>query len=72
MITVIVYFSVHYLICKDGSIYRLVQEGARAWHSGYSYWHSRLYLDDWSIAIQIDQTLTSQLTNSLIVLIKVW
>lgn len=64
-------FSVHYFVCSNGSVYRLVQENMRAWHSGYSYWHSRLYLDDWSIGIQIDANPEkNNLKLSLVSLIK--
>ncbi len=30
--------SCHYLVDEDGSIYRLVDEGKRAWHAGKSRW----------------------------------
>jgi len=30
--------SAHYLVDEDGSIYRLVDESKRAWHSGRSRW----------------------------------
>ena len=30
--------SAHYLIARDGRIIQLVEEGARAWHAGESYW----------------------------------
>src|ERR1700750_136707 len=30
--------SAHYLIGRDGRLFQLVDEGARAWHAGESYW----------------------------------
>src|SRR4051794_960103 len=30
--------SAHYLIARDGRLYALADERARAWHAGVSYW----------------------------------
>lgn len=33
--------SYHYLIGRDGNLYRCVLEKAKAWHAGRSKWHGR-------------------------------
>jgi len=46
--------SAHYLIGRDGSIYQLVDERARAWHAGKSQWGSDTDLNSSSIGIELD------------------
>jgi N-acetylmuramoyl-L-alanine amidase len=46
--------SSHYLIGRDGRIYYLVDELARAWHAGESYWGNNRDLNSASIGIEID------------------
>lgn len=48
--------SSHYVIDKDGSIYRLVKESKRAWHAGESAFDGRSDLNDTSIGIEIVNT----------------
>ena len=45
--------SSHYLVDRDGHIYRLVDEDRRAWHSGPSYWQGATPLNPSSIGIEI-------------------
>lgn len=45
--------SYHYLIVRDGTIYRLVDEEQRAWHAGKSEWQDREDVNDYSIGIGI-------------------
>lgn len=47
--------SAHYLIGddKDATIYKLVDEGRRAWHAGESEWEGRTWLNSSSIGIEI-------------------
>jgi N-acetylmuramoyl-L-alanine amidase len=45
--------SAHYLVEEDGSLYRLVPDGLRAWHAGVSFWQGRERLNDVSIGIEI-------------------
>jgi N-acetylmuramoyl-L-alanine amidase len=45
--------SSHYLVEEDGRTWRLVPEGARAWHAGVSYWRGVSALNDRSIGIEI-------------------
>ena len=46
--------SSHYLIARDGRIYYLVDELARAWHAGESYWGGNRDLNSASIGIELD------------------
>src|SRR5690606_41510569 len=43
--------SYHYIIGRDGTIYRLVDEDERAWHAGVSEWSGRWNCDPYSIGI---------------------
>ena len=45
--------SAHWCIDEDGTVYRLVPEEMRAWHSGLSYWRRRQLLNDTSIGIEL-------------------
>lgn len=46
--------SSHYLIRRDGGIVYLVDERARAWHAGESYWGGQRDLNSASIGIELD------------------
>ena len=46
--------SAHYLIGKDGVIYQLVDDGARAWHAGGGRWGTITDVNSASIGIEID------------------
>jgi N-acetylmuramoyl-L-alanine amidase len=46
--------SSHYLVDRDGTIYYLVDELARAWHAGESYWGGNRDLNSASLGIEID------------------
>lgn len=46
--------SAHYLIGRDGRIYHLVDEIARAWHAGESYWSGIRDMNSASIGIELD------------------
>jgi N-acetylmuramoyl-L-alanine amidase len=45
--------SAHYLIDEDGSVWRLVDETARAWHAGISSWRGRSDINAASIGIEL-------------------
>ena len=46
--------SAHYLVGRDGLIYRLVDENKRAWHAGASFWGGQTDLNSSSIGIELD------------------
>ncbi|MCX7166276.1 MAG: N-acetylmuramoyl-L-alanine amidase [Rhodocyclales bacterium] len=48
--------SAHYLIGRDGAIMQLVDEAARAWHAGESWWGGNTDLNSASIGIELDNT----------------
>jgi len=45
--------SAHYAIEEDGRIFRLVDEGKRAWHAGRSWWRGIHGVNDCSVGIEI-------------------
>lgn len=46
--------SAHYLICKDGTLYNLVDERYRAWQAGVSRWGSFTNINSLSLGIELD------------------
>lgn len=46
--------SAHYLICRQGQLYRLVPEEARAWHAGAGEWRGQKDINSRSIGIELD------------------
>ena len=46
--------SAHYLIGRDGAIIQLVDERARAWHSGESKWGADTDLNSASLGVELD------------------
>ncbi len=48
--------SAHYLIGRDGAVIQLVDENARAWHAGESWWGGNTDLNSASIGIELDNT----------------
>lgn len=48
--------SAHYLIGRDGAIIRLVDENARAWHAGQSWWNGQTDVNSASLGIELDNT----------------
>ncbi|WP_341704291.1 N-acetylmuramoyl-L-alanine amidase [Ferrovibrio sp.] len=45
--------SAHYCIDEDGTTYRLVDEGKRAWHAGISFWRGVRDVNARSIGIEL-------------------
>jgi len=45
--------SSHYVVEEDGTVFRLVPEGRRAWHAGISWWRGHEALNDRSVGIEI-------------------
>lgn len=48
--------SAHYLIGRDGTVLQLVDENARAWHAGASWWGGNTDLNSASLGIELDNT----------------
>ncbi len=48
--------SAHYLIAKDGAVFRLVPEEFEAYHAGRSYWQGRMGLNNYSIGIELENS----------------
>ncbi len=46
--------SAHYLIGRDGKLFRLVEEDKRAWHAGEGRWAGREDVNSRSIGIELD------------------
>jgi len=46
--------SAHFLIARDGTLYQLVDERARAWQAGESYWGGDRDLNSVSLGIELD------------------
>lgn len=65
--------SAHYLIARDGTIYALVDERARAWHAGVSAWGGDRDVNSASIGIELDnngdEAFAVPLMNSLYALL---
>ena len=45
--------SAHYIVDRDGAIYRLVAEEDVAWHAGESRWNDRPDVNDFSVGIEM-------------------
>ena len=45
--------SAHYLIGKDGMVYKLVHEEDVSWHAGVSFWQGRSGVNAFSIGIEL-------------------
>jgi N-acetylmuramoyl-L-alanine amidase len=46
--------SAHYVICKDGTIYHMLNDYLRAWHGGIARWGNNTDINSSSIGIEID------------------
>ena len=46
--------SAHYLVGRNGQVFQLVDESARAWHAGKSWWGGNTDLNSSSIGIELD------------------
>lgn len=65
--------SSHYLICKDGQVYRLCNDYLRTWHAGEGKWGNVEDMNSCSIGIEIDnngsEAFTDNQVSSVIVLL---
>jgi N-acetylmuramoyl-L-alanine amidase len=66
--------SAHYVICKDGTVYHMLNDLLRAHHAGDSKWGNTTDLNSSSIGIELDndgdQPFTGPQLNSLITLLS--
>ena len=46
--------SAHYVICKDGTVFQMLNDYLRAWHAGVSRWGSITDINSSSIGIELD------------------
>ncbi|HZF63989.1 MAG TPA: N-acetylmuramoyl-L-alanine amidase, partial [Chitinophagaceae bacterium] len=46
--------SAHYVICRDGTVYHMLNDYLRAWHGGVSRWGSISDINSSSIGIELD------------------
>lgn len=46
--------SAHYVICKDGTVYHMLNDYLRAWHGGVGRWGNNTDINSSSIGIEID------------------
>ncbi len=65
--------SAHYLICKDGTVYHMLNDLLRSHHAGDSKWGNTTDLNSSSIGIELDnngyQSFTEEQMNSLTILL---
>lgn len=66
--------SAHYVICKDGTVYHMLNDYLRAWQAGVSKWGNTTDINSSSIGIEIDnngfEPFTDQQISSLLTLLK--
>ena len=65
--------SAHYVICKDGTVYQMLNDYLRAWHAGVSKWGNVSDINSASIGIELDNNgfepfTEPQMQNLLVVL----
>lgn len=48
--------SAHYVICKDGTVYHLLNDYMRAWHGGIAKWGNVTDINSVSVGIELDNT----------------
>lgn len=58
--------SAHYLICKDGTVYHMLNDYLRAWQAGISRWGNVTDINSVSIGIEIDNNGFEPFTNEQI------
>ncbi len=46
--------SAHYIICKDGTVYHMLNDYLRAWHAGIGRWGNVTDVNSGSIGIELD------------------
>src|ERR1044071_6805677 len=59
--------SAHYVICRDGTVFHMLNDLLRAHHAGVSKWGNNSDLNSSSIGIEIDNNGTEPFTDAQIV-----
>lgn len=58
--------SAHYVICKDGKVYHMLNDYLRAWHAGVGKWGTNTDINSASIGIEMDNNGFEPFTNEQI------
>lgn len=58
--------SAHYVICKEGIVYHLLNDYLRAWHAGISSWGNITDINSCSIGIELDNNGSEPFTEAQI------
>ena len=65
--------SAHYVVCRDGTVYHMLNDYLRAWHGGVGKWGNATDINSLSIGIEIDnngfEPFTPPQINSLLSLL---
>ena len=65
--------SAHYVICKDGTVYHMLNDYLRAWQAGLSKWGNNTDINSSSIGIELDnngyESFSDQQIGSLLILL---
>jgi len=66
--------SAHYVVCKDGTIYHMLNDYLRAWHAGSGSWGKNTDINSASIGIELDnngfEPFTAEQMKSLMALLE--
>lgn len=62
--------SAHYLIARDGTLYRLVDDDLRAWHAGVGAWAGQEDVNSHSIGIELDNAGDGPFDEALMVTLE--
>jgi len=66
--------SAHYVICRDGTVYHMLNDYLRAWHGGVARWGNNTDINSSSIGIEIDnngfEPFTDRQISSLLILLN--
>src|SRR5258708_869145 len=66
--------SAHYVICRDGTVYHMLNDYLRAWQAGLSKWGNITDVNSISVGIELDnngfEPFPPEQTNSLIHLLR--
>ncbi len=58
--------SAHYVICRNGTIFQMLNDYLRAWHAGNGSWGNNTEINSSSIGIELDNNGTEPFSNAQI------